>query len=174
MGMEKSTRTPPTTAEGQGEDSLLSGLMVDAAGRPMVLRVPATARAVAQRVYISPPSAMPAERVGAARVERNVVVLLQHLHLLGETWSRHDVAQVLRRVVVFPDSLVFQLDRRACLAVWRARGRLQARSPFADVLRLIGTWLPPDLEISDVGWVLCIAARRRSRTRRTAPPEAAA
>jgi len=110
-----------------------------------------------------------AERIGAARVERNAVMLLQRLHLIGEGWRPRDLALILRRIVVCPDCLVFQLDRRACVAQWREQKRLPARAGMDEVLRAVASWLPEGCEMADVGWMLCLTSPRRSRPRRVRP-----
>jgi hypothetical protein len=137
-----------------------AGVMVDAAGMPMSLRSSGTARS---RYYVSHGSA---ERIAADRLERNAVALLQRLNLIGRIWFPEEIGQVLRRIVVCPDCLVFQLDRPACISVWRAHGRLRAHSSSADVLDLIAAWLPQGFEIADAGWVLCLTRPRRMRSRR--------
>jgi hypothetical protein len=136
--------------------SILEGLLVDAAGKPMALRA---SRAARPRYYVSNEDG---QRIAATRIERNVTDLLRRLRLAGG--PPHEVAKVLRRIVVCRDCLVYQLERRACVTRWRAQGLLSARPASADVLQLLGTWLPREYEVADVGWVLCLTVRR-PRTR---------
>jgi hypothetical protein len=156
MDSDQQTSTFVTASGGA-----LADRMVDAAGRPMLLRSSGAARS---RYYVSEGAA---ERIAADRLERHGVGLLQQLHLIDRTWLPVDVAKILRRIVVCPDCLVFQLDRPACITVWRASGHLRAHSTSADVLRLIETWLPQGVEIADAGWVLCLTVPRRTRSRKS-------
>lgn len=137
----------------------LEGLLVDAAGRPMSLRASRVAR---PHYYVSEDDG---QRIAATRIERNVVDLLQRLHLAGDVCEPLELIKVLRRIVVCRDCLVYQFERRACVSLWRAQGLLSARPASADVLRLLGPWLPRGYEIADVGWVLCLTSPRRSHPR---------
>lgn len=130
---------------------ILEGLLLDAAGKPMSLRATRGAR---PRYYVSSEEE---QRITATRIERNVVDLLQRLHLAAPP---HELGKVLRRIVVCHDSLVYQLERRACVTRWRAQGFLSARPASADVVGLLGTWLPRGFEVADVGWVLCLTSPR--------------
>lgn len=161
-------------------DVLLGDLVVDAAGRLMSLRRD-FARPAAPRYYASETSNHQlAERIQAVRLERNVIRLLQRLHLLGEAWWPHELALVLRRVVVCPHQLEFHLNRRACLDIWRAQGDLERRRSIAEaeISRLISAKCPSCREVCFVGYMLCFSSPRYVRLRGrgvrcNAPPESA-
>ena len=108
-----------------------------------------------------------AERIDAKRVGRNAVQVLRRLYLMDESDDR--LPSLLRRIVVCPDCLVFQLDHRACIGHWRGQGRLPSRIAKDDLLRVISGWLPDGYAVADVGWVLCLTLPRRSRARRVRP-----
>lgn len=141
-------------------DGVLAGLVIDAAGQAMV---PSRGSAAGRSMYyatVSPTAAVPT-KIPAARLDRNVISVLKRVGLLRGDWLPGDLATVVRCVVVTPSALELQLSARACLALWRAPGRVTV----GRVLREMTAALAPGEVIHEVGTALHLNVPRFSRNR---------
>jgi hypothetical protein len=144
--------------------TLLAGRVIDAGG---ALMHPSPAAATA-RYYVSAEtsgSGAP-ERIPAARLHSSVVALLQRIRVLAKHWQPADLETVLRRVVVLDDAIVLHLDKRRCVAVWRAAEPMLQRIATGEVLALLSSSLASDEHLSEAGTALCLSVPRRSRARK--------
>jgi hypothetical protein len=149
-----------------GGDLLLTGLVIDAAGRPMVpSRRTASGRS---RYYVSPeslPDGSPGVRIPAARLDRRVVGLLRRIGLLGDCWQQSELEAVLHSVVVLPDTVELQISTRACLAAWRQNHPHFGRVTVARVQGAMLGRLTEDERLAEVGSKLSLSTPRHSRNR---------
>jgi hypothetical protein len=145
--------------------ALLAGLVIDARGTPMFPSGPPGAASA--RYYISGgDGAILLERIPSSRLDSSVLTMLRRIRLIGEGRRREDLITVLRRVVVLEDAIVLQLDKRQCLTTWRSQESILQRLSTTDALRLIGTCLAKDEDITEAGTALCLRMPRHSRARK--------
>jgi hypothetical protein len=166
---EELTNAEPAAggAECPARAVLLDGLVIDARGTAMVPSGPAGAASA--RYYVSENAVAASgalERIPSNRLDSSVLTMLRRIRLLDGAGRRDDLAAVLRRVVVLEDAIVLHLDKRQCLATWRAQEQILQRLSTGDTLRLIGTCLTQDEEVSEAGTALCLKMPRHSRARK--------
>lgn len=153
----------------QKQGPLLRGLLIDSHGVAMSANSVAVGGGTVSRHYVSEKtqsSCIAPDRIPAVRLENSVVAVLHRMRLLNEEWSRDELATILRRVVVLEKAIVLQLDKRLCLAAWRAQEPALQRITTREVLRLVGACLTKNEEISEAGTALCLRLPRHARARR--------
>jgi hypothetical protein len=169
---ESLLKVQPVTAatlEKSNRTTLLAGLVIDARGGPMVPSAPPGSGGASARYYVSSKTHAGSglqERIPSNRLDSSIVAMLRRIRLLGDSHERSDLVAVLRRVVVLEDAVILQLDKRQCLATWRVQDPILQRITTSDVLRLIGTCLAKNEEISEAGTALCLSMPRHSRARK--------
>ncbi|NIJ48308.1 hypothetical protein [Rhizomicrobium electricum] len=149
--------------------ALLAGLVIDSRGGLMVPSGPAGSSAANARYYVSAEALNEKgaqERIPSSRLDTSVTAMLRRVRLLEDSRRREDLTAVLRRVVVLDDAIILQLDKRQCLATWREKEAMLQRLSTGDVLRLIGTCLAGDEEITEAGTALCLRMPRHTRARK--------
>lgn len=177
----KLAKTHSVTAEGGllgvERGTLLAGLIIDSVGAAMVpSRTLTTSSAANARYYVSmavAPGANAPDRIPATRLDSSVVATLRRVRLLTPSWQRENLVAILRRVLVLEDAIILQLDKRLCLAAWRAEEPMLQRITTGDVVRLVATCLAKNEELTEAGTALCLRVPRHSRARKIRGPRRA-